>query len=242
MLLQGQTAIVTGATRGIGRAIAERFLSAGARVVVAARGDAIAEVARDLQGEALGVACDVSKEGDVARLVQTALSQFGAIDVLVNNAGIARDGMIHRMTLEDFRAVIDVNLQGTWLCSRAVVSHMRDTGGGAIVNISSISGKAGNLGQGNYAASKAGIVALTQTLAREGASKGIRANAIRPGLIRTELTEALTEDAWQRLLRDVPLGRPGEPQEVAEAALFLASSMSSYVTGAVVDVSGGRYM
>ncbi len=248
MLLEDRTAIVTGAARGIGRAIAARLLDEGATVVVAdLDGEAAAVTAAELVeqhgGRAEGVACDVVDEGAVAALVDGTVERHGDLHVVVNNAGITRDGMLHRMSLADFRAVVDVHLQGTWLVSRAALTHMRAReGGGAIVNLSSISGKLGNLGQTNYAAAKAGIVALTKATAREGARFGIRANAVQPGLIRTDMTAAMPADVFAEKEADIPLGRAGEPEEVADVVLFLASPMSSYVTGATVEVTGGRGM
>jgi 3-oxoacyl-[acyl-carrier protein] reductase len=248
VLLEDHTAIVTGAARGIGRAIAARLLAEGATVVVAdLDGEAAAATAAELVdqhgGRAEGVACDVVDEGAVAALVDGTVERHGDLHVVVNNAGITRDGMLHRMSLADFRAVVDVHLQGTWLVSRAALTHMRAReGGGAIVNLSSISGKLGNLGQTNYAAAKAGIVALTKATAREGARFGIRANAVQPGLIRTDMTAAMPADVFAEKEADIPLGRAGEPEEVADVVLFLASPMSSYVTGATVEVTGGRGM
>jgi 3-oxoacyl-[acyl-carrier protein] reductase len=244
MLLDGRVAIVTGGAQGIGLAIGERFTEHGATVVLAdLDGDAAAKAAAGLGGAAEGVACDVTVEDDVQALVDGAVARHGQVDVLVNNAGITRDAMMHRMSLAEFRQVIDVHLQGTWLCSRAALTHMRGRdGGGAIVNLSSISGKIGNLGQTNYAAAKAGIVAMTKSIAREGARFGIRANAVQPGLIRTAMTEAMPAAAWEEKLADIPLGRAGEPSEVADVVLFLASDMASYVTGAVIEITGGRNM
>lgn len=242
-MLSGKVAIVTGGSRGIGRAVAERFRAMGATVIITGRGARTQQAADGLGYGTFGVRCDVSDENDVVALFDDAVERFGRVDVLVNNAGVARDAMIHRMSLADFQEVVDTNLLGTWLCTRAAVAHMliRD-GGGSIVNVSSISGKVGNFGQSNYAASKAGVVALTKSVAREGARANIRANAILPGFIDTDMTSGLGSDARKRLLKDVPLGRPGRPAEVAEVALFLAADMSSYVTGAVIDCSGGRHM
>lgn len=244
MLLRDEVAIITGGAQGIGLAIAARFANEGATVVLADRdGDAAAAAADNLGGAATGLACDVADEGAVDAMFAEVVDRHGDVHVLVNNAGILRDGMLHKMTLDDFRAVVDVHLQGTWLCTRAALRHMRSRdGGGAIVNLSSISGKVGNLGQSNYAAAKAGIVALTKTTAREGARHRVRANAIMPGLIRTEMTESMPQQAWDDKMADIPLGRAGEPSEVAEVALFLASSMSSYCTGITVEVTGGRHL
>jgi len=243
VLLAGKVAIVTGGSRGIGRAIVETFAAEGAQVVFTGRSKDVDSLPPANGSSAVGVRCDVRSEPDVDVLVASTLERFGSVDVLVNNAGIARDSMMHRMELSDLQDVLDVNFVGTWLCSRAVLRVMRgQETGGSIVNISSIAAKAGNLGQSGYSASKAAVVALTKTMAREGAQKGIRANVIRPGFIETEMTRGLGGEARSRLMQDVPLQRPGLPTEVAQAVLFLASDMSSYVTGAVLDVSGGRQM
>ncbi len=243
-MLQDRIAIVTGGAQGIGRAVVERFAAAGAVVVAAdLDGDLAEQAATEVGGAVTGVACDVADEAAVAAMVERVVAEHGRLDVLVNNAGITRDAMIHRMELDAFRQVIDVHLQGTWLCTRAAVAHMRARdGGGAIVNMSSISAKVGNLGQTNYAAAKAGIVAMTKSTAREGARFGIRANAIQPGLIRTAMTEAMPADVFAEKVAGIPLGRAGEPSEVAEVALFLASDQSSYVTGVSIEVAGGRHM
>ena len=239
MLLEGAVAVVTGGTRGIGLAIVQMFHDHGANVIAVGRtGDESAGDRRHAK------ACDVSREDEVEDMVANVIDTHGAIDILVNNAGIAKDGMIHRAAVADFDDVIRVNLRGPWLCTRAVLRHMRQVegGGGRIVNVASIAGPAGNLGQSSYSASKAALIALTKTTAREGARFGVRANAILPGLISTDMTRALSEASWSEKLASIPLGRAGEPQEVASAALFLASSMSTYVTGTTIDVSGGRGM
>ena len=244
MLMDGKVAVVTGAAQGIGRAIAGRLHTEGATVVVAdLDGAAARSAATELGGPATGVPVDVVEEASVEALVDSVVAEHGRLDVLVNNAGITRDAMMHKMSLDAFRQVVDVHLQGTWLCSRAALTHMREReGGGAIDNLSSISGKIGNIGQTNYAAAKAGIVGMTKATAREGARFDVRANAIQPGLVRTSMTEAMPDDVFEQREADIPLGRAGEPGEVADVALFLASSMSSYVTGAVVEVTGGRHM
>lgn len=242
-LLDGQVALVTGGAQGLGLAIAERFTAEGATVVVADLDvDAAAAAAAGLDG-ATSVRANVVDEDDVQAMVDHAVQVHGRLDVLVNNAGITRDKSLGRMTLEMFRQVIDVHLQGTWLGSRAAFAVMREQdGGGAIVNMSSVSGKVGNFGQTNYSAAKAGIVGMTKALAREGARFDIRVNAVMPGLIRSAMTEAMPQDAWDSKLADIPLGRAGEPDEVAGAALFLASDLSSYSTGTVVEVTGGRHI
>lgn len=244
-LLDGKVAVVTGAADGIGLAIARTLWGHGARVVLAdvrSRAAADAAAALDPDGTTtLGWACDVSSETDVAALVAGAVDRWGHLDVFVNNAGITRDVTLAKMSVADFRQVMEVNLLGTWLGTREALRAMRDQGG-AIVNMSSISGKVGNFGQGNYSAAKAGVVALTKVAAREGARHGIRVNAIQPGLIRTGMTAAMPPDVLAAKVAEVPLGRPGEADEVAKVALFLASDLSSYVTGTVVEVAGGRHM
>ncbi len=242
-LLDGRVALVTGGAQGLGLAIAERFTAEGATVVVAdLDGEAAAEAAAGLAG-ATGVRANVVDEDDVRAMVAHAVEAHGRLDVLVNNAGITRDKSLGKMTLEMFRQVIDVHLQGTWLGSKAAFEVLREQGdGGAIVNMSSVSGKVGNFGQTNYSAAKAGIVGMTKALAKEGARFGIRVNAVMPGLIRSAMTEAMPQDAWDSKLQDIPMGRAGEPEEVAAAALFLASDLSSYSTGTVVEVTGGRHI
>ena len=242
-LLDGRVALVTGGAQGLGLAIAQRFTAEGATVVVAdLDGDAAAAAAEGLDG-ATSVRADVVDEDDVQAMVDHAVAAHGRLDVLVNNAGITRDKTLGKMTLAMFRQVVDVHLQGTWLGSRAAFAVMREQdGGGAIVNMSSVSGKVGNFGQTNYSAAKAGIVGMTKALAKEGARFDIRVNAVMPGLIRSAMTEAMPQEAWDSKLADIPLGRAGEPEEVAAAALFLASDLSSYSTGTVVEVTGGRHV
>lgn len=243
-LLEGRTAVVTGGAQGLGRAIAERFADEGARIVIGDVDLAAAEAcAADLgEGIAVAVRCDVTSEEEMAALVATATKTFGGLDVMVNNAGVLRDATMRKMTLDDFRLVLDTHVQGTWLGTRAAAGVMREAGGGSIVNMSSISGKVGNLGQTNYSAAKAGIVGLTKAAAKELAHVGVRVNAIQPGLIRTPMTEAMREDIWQQRLQEIPMGRFGEPAEVASVAAFLASPLSSYMTGTVLEVTGGRHM
>jgi len=243
-LLEDRTAVVTGGAQGLGRAIAERFVAEGARVVIADIDlDAAAACAFELgDGRALAVRCDVTSETDVDALVKLARGEFNGLDVMVNNAGVLRDATMRKMTLDDFRTVIDIHIQGTWLGTRAAANVMREQGSGSIVNMSSISGKVGNLGQTNYSAAKAGIVGLTKAAAKEVAHLGVRVNAIQPGLIRTPMTESMRRDIWEQRLKDIPMQRFGEPAEVAAVACFLASDLSSYMTGTVLEVTGGRHM
>jgi 3-oxoacyl-[acyl-carrier protein] reductase len=243
-LLDGKVAVVTGAAQGIGLAIATTFTAHGARVVIGdvdreAAGQAAAALGGD---QAMAVRCDVTSETEMAGLIDAAVDQFGSLDIMVNNAGITRDATMAKMSLDDLRLVLDVHVTGTWLGCRAAGAVMRSRGSGSIVNISSIAGKVGNFGQTNYSAAKAGIVGLTKAAAKELAKTGVRVNAIQPGLIRTAMTEAMPERAWNAKMTEIPMRRAGEPAEVASVAVFLASDMSSYMTGAVLEVTGGRYM
>jgi 3-oxoacyl-[acyl-carrier protein] reductase len=243
-LLAGRTAVITGGAQGLGRAVAERFVAEGARVVIGDVDLAAAEAtAAELgEGTAVAVRCDVTDEDQVAALVAAATDAFGSLDVMVNNAGVLRDATMRKMPLDDFRLVMETHVQGTWLGTRAAAAVMREQGSGSIVNMSSISGKVGNLGQTNYSAAKAGIVGLTKAAAKEVAHLGVRVNAIQPGLIRTAMIEGMREDILEQRLKDIPMGRLGEPDEVAKVALFLASDLSSYMTGTVLEVTGGRHM
>jgi 3-oxoacyl-[acyl-carrier protein] reductase len=247
-LLPGATAVITGAARGIGLAIARKLGEHGAAVVLVDRdGDAVKlhvdELAeRDIT--AVGVKADVTDLEAMRNVMDRAVELGGRLDVVVNNAGIVRDGVIWRLSVDDFDAVVDVNLKGAWIGTKVAVETMRKQSpvGGAIVNVSSIAGKSGNIGQTNYSAAKAGIVGLTKAVAKEAARRGIRVNAVQPGLINTLMTAALSGEALQEKLDQIPLARPGEPSEVADAVVFLASPMSSYITGAVLEITGGRYM
>ncbi|MEU7829864.1 MULTISPECIES: 3-oxoacyl-ACP reductase FabG [unclassified Nonomuraea] len=245
MLLNGKTAVVTGAAQGIGLAIAEVFVREGARVVIGDLNLEAAEAAaKELGGPGVARAarCDVTRAADVDALIRTALEAFGSLDVMVNNAGITRDATMRTMTEEQFDQVIDVHLKGTWNGTRKAAAVMREQKSGAIVNISSLSGKVGMVGQTNYSAAKAGVVGLSKAAAKELAHHGVRVNAIQPGLIRSAMTEAMPQKAWDQKLAEIPMGRAGEAHEVASVALFLASDLSSYMTGTVLEVTGGRLM
>ncbi|MBF0661731.1 MULTISPECIES: 3-oxoacyl-ACP reductase FabG [unclassified Rhodococcus (in: high G+C Gram-positive bacteria)] len=244
-LLENRTAVVTGGAQGIGFAIAREFVDAGARVVIGDLDlDAATAAAEKLGGRevARAVRSNVVEADDWDTLLAEAVDGFGSLDVVVNNAGITRDATMRTMTEDDFDLVIDVHLKGTWHGTRKASAIMREAKRGAIVNISSLSGKVGMVGQTNYSAAKAGIVGLTKAAAKEMAHHGVRINAIQPGLIRSAMTEAMPQKAWDRKMSEIPMGRPGEVAEVASVALFLASDMSSYMTGTVLEVTGGRFM
>jgi len=236
--LEGKRALVTGASKGIGRAIAEELARAGATVVVGYRSgkDDAEQLASELGGTA--VQADVSSPDGAKRLVEEA----GDLDVLVNNAGLTRDGLLARMSDDDWRTVIDTNLSSVFYTCRAVTRPMMKRRGGAIVNISSVVGVHGNWGQTNYAASKAGIIGFTKSLARELGSRNIRANVVAPGYVKTQLTEVLPEEATAAMIDNTPLGRVAEPKEIAGAVRFLASDDASFITGEVLLVDGGLGM
>jgi len=244
-LLEGKTAVVTGAARGIGLEIARTFIENGARVVIGDIDDETGAAAvAELGGEdkARYVRCDVRHSAAVEAMIDVAEEAFGPIGVFVNNAGVTRDATMRKMTEQQFDDIIAIHLKGTWNGTRAAASRMREHGGGAIVNVSSISGKVGLMGQTNYSAAKAGIVGLTKAAAKEVAFKGVRVNAIQPGLIRTAMTLAMPQQVWDEKMAEIPMGRAAEPSEVAQVVLFLASDMSSYMTGTVLEITGGRHI
>jgi len=244
-LLAGRVAVITGGAQGLGYAIAEAFVAEGARVLLGDLDTAATTAAAETLGGsdvARALACNVTSAAEVDHLVATAVQEFGSLDIMVNNAGITRDATLRKMTEQQFDDVISVHLKGTWNGTRSAAAIMREQGRGAIINMSSISGKVGFVGQTNYSAAKAGIVGLTKAAAKELAHLGVRVNAIQPGLIRSAMTEAMPQRIWDAKLAEVPMGRAGEPSEVASVAVFLSSDLSSYMTGTVLEVTGGRHI
>ncbi|MDP9889982.1 3-oxoacyl-[acyl-carrier protein] reductase [Pseudarthrobacter enclensis] len=243
MLLQDKTSVVTGGARGIGLATARALAAQGSNIVLAdLDGEALDRAAETLGKNVVTIACDVTSAEDIAAAATSAVDTFGSLDVMVNNAGFTRDATMRKMTETDFDDVVSVHLKGAWLGTRAAADVMRKLGTqGSIINVSSISGKVGMAGQTNYSAAKAGIVGLTKAAAKELGFAGIRVNAIQPGIIRTEMVESLRPDVLEKKLSEIPLTRFGEPEEVASVVLFLASGMSSYMTGTVLEITGGRH-
>jgi 3-oxoacyl-[acyl-carrier protein] reductase len=244
----GRVALVTGASRGIGQAIAVRLARDGIAVVVNYRGgaEAAAETVRQITeagGQAVAMAADVSASGDAAKLVADTVAHFGRLDILVNNAGITRDNLAMRMSEEEWDVVLATNLKGAFLCSKAALRHLlRARESGRIISISSVVGLSGNAGQANYAAAKAGLIGLTKSLAKEIASRGITVNAVAPGFITTDMTNALSADIQEQVLKAIPLGRLGDTTDIAETVAFLASPAARYITGQVICVDGGLAM
>ncbi len=245
-MLSEKVAIVTGASRGIGRCIALALAAQGAKVVASARNaealDNLVEEIKGQGGEATAIVGDVAVDTDASELIDQAVAKYGQVDILVNNAGITRDGLLLRMKNEDWDAVLDTNLKGAFLCIRAAAKVMSKQRSGRIINISSVVGEMGNAGQANYSASKAGLLGLTKSVARELARRNVTVNAITPGFIVTDMTDDMTDKARQAMTEQIPLGRLGEVDDIANAVIFLASDQSSYITGQVLGINGGMYM
>lgn len=246
-MLRGKTAIITGAGRGIGRAIALQFAQYGARVVLNYRNsitqvEELLKTIRSSGGEAIAIKADISKENEVKHLIEETIREYKTLDILVNNAGINKDNLLIRMSEEEFDNVIDINLKGTFFCMKYGAKVMLKQRFGKIINISSVVGIAGNMGQANYAASKAGVIGLTKSAARELASRGITVNAVAPGFIQTDMTDALSDRVKEASIAAIPLGRFGNAVEIAGAVSFLASEAANYITGQVLQVDGGMIM
>ena len=246
-MLKGKTAVITGSGRGIGKAIALKLASYGANIVIndIPSSDYADETCEEIKALGVGsivVKGDVRQKEDVDALVSETLNTFGTLDIFVNNAGVTRDGLMIRMSEDDWDLVMDINLKGAFNCIKAAVRPMMKQRSGAIVNIASIVGVMGNAGQANYVASKAGLIGLTKTTAKEFASRGIRCNAVAPGFIRSAMTDVLPDDVKKKYFDSIPLGKFGETENIADVVAFLASDMSQYVTGQVINVDGGLVM
>ncbi|HJV31021.1 MAG TPA: 3-oxoacyl-[acyl-carrier-protein] reductase [Bacillales bacterium] len=247
MNLEGKAALVTGASRGIGREIALELARQGANVAVnfagnEAKANEVVDEIKALGRDAFAIKCDVSKTEEVSSMVKETIERFGSLDILVNNAGITRDNLLMRMKDEEWDDVININLKGVFLCTKAVTRQMMKQRNGRIINIASIVGVSGNPGQANYVAAKAGVIGLTKTAAKELAARNITVNAIAPGFITTDMTDKLTEEIKTEMLKQIPLARFGEPKDIAKAAAFLASSDSAYMTGQTLHIDGGMVM
>lgn len=247
MELENKVALVTGGSRGIGREIALELARNGANVVITyvnneEKANEVIDEIKSMGVKALAIKADVSKKSDVQRMIEKVEEEFNSVDILVNNAGITKDNLLIRMKEEEWDEVMNVNLKGTFLCTKAVARMMMKKRYGKIINITSVVGITGNIGQGNYSASKAGIIGFTKSIARELASRGIRVNAIAPGFIETDMTEVLNEDIKNAMLKSIPLGTFGKPKDIANTVVFLASSKSDYITGQVINVNGGMFM
>jgi 3-oxoacyl-[acyl-carrier protein] reductase len=247
MSLTGKTALVTGASRGIGRAIALELASQGANVAVnyagsEAKANEVVDEIKALGRDAFAYKCNVSDSANVTEMVKSVIDRFGSLDILVNNAGITKDNLIMRMKEEEWDDVININLKGVFLVTKAVTRQMMKQRKGRIINIASIVGVSGNPGQANYVAAKAGVIGLTKTTAKELASRNITVNAIAPGFITTDMTDQLPEEIKAEMLKQIPLARLGEPKDVAKAAAFLASDDAAYITGQTLNIDGGMVM
>ncbi len=243
-MLKGKVALVTGASRGIGRSIAVKFAQNGAKVVINYNGseekaNETLKMVTDNNGEGICIKGDVSDMNQASDLIQEVIKQYGRIDILVNNAGITRDNLVMGISEEDFDSVIGTNLKGTFNCIKSVYRPMLKQRAGRIINMSSIVGLVGNAGQANYSASKAGVIGITKSVAKEVAKRGITVNAIAPGFIQTDMTDVLSDKVKDGMLAQIPMNRFGNPEDIANAALFLASDMASYITGQVITVDGG---
>jgi len=242
-----KVALVTGASRGIGAAIAARLVQDGFSVVINYKNNSESAVAlvrsiNQAGGRAVAIGADVANSGEVAEMISEAIERFGRIDVLVNNAGVVRDGLVQNMTEENWDKVINTNLKGVFICSKAVLKVMRRQHGGRIINIASIVGQQGRRGQANYAAAKAGIIGFSKSVAREVASRNITANAVAPGFIQTRMTDVLPDNIKTKLKEQIPMGRLGLPEDIANTVVFLASDAASYITGQTIAVDGGMVM
>lgn len=247
MNFEGKTVIVTGGSRGIGRAIALDFAKSGANVVVnynrnAEKAEDVVKEIEAIGPKGLAVQCNVSKQEDVDALLKATVDTFGTVDFLVNNAGITKDTLILRMKENDWDAVLDTNLKGTFMTTKVIGKYMLKKRSGRIVNITSVVGLMGNAGQSNYAASKAGVVGFTKSIAKEFASRGLTVNAVAPGFIESDMTDVLSDDVKEMYSKAIPLGKMGKPEDVANAVKFLCSDMSKYITGQVIQVDGGMLM
>lgn len=246
-MLQGKNALVTGASRGIGREIALELARQGANVAVnysgnEAKAQQVVEEIKAIGRNAIKLKADVANETSVKEMVKEVIGEFGTLDILVNNAGVTRDNLLMRMKEEEFDQVINTNLKGVFVCTKAVTRQMMKQKAGQIINVSSIVGVSGNPGQANYVAAKAGVIGLTKTTAKELASRNIRVNAVAPGFISTDMTDALTDEQQAGMLDMIPLGKLGKPEEVARVVRFLASEDASYITGQTIHIDGGMVM
>ncbi|WIF96195.1 3-oxoacyl-[acyl-carrier-protein] reductase [Caminicella sporogenes] len=247
MNLSGKTAIVTGGSRGIGKAIALKLAEKGADIVVNytsnfEKAQEVVEKIKSMGRKAIAIKADVSNPDDVANLVKEVSKNFESIDILVNNAGITRDGLLIRMKDEDWDKVININLKGTYLCTKLVGKKMMKQRSGKIINVASVVGIIGNAGQANYSASKAGVIGFTKSAAKELAARGITVNAVAPGFIETEMTDKLPADVIENYKKNIPIARFGKPEDVANVVAFLASEKANYITGQVINVDGGMVM
>ena len=247
MHVDNKVALITGASRGIGRATALELAKAGAKIVINYAGNAAAaqevlKAIQDMGGQAIAVQANIAVAAEVDELIQKTVTAFGSIDILVNNAGITRDALLMRMKEADWDAVLDTNLKGVFLCTKAVSKLMLKQRSGRIINMTSVVGLTGNASQANYAAAKAGVVGFTKSMAKELGSRGITVNAVAPGFIATDMTEVLPDSVKEQMTSTIPLGRPGTPSDVAKAVLFLCSDAAAYITGQTINVDGGMVM